>query len=271
MRAVVVSSPARERIAGGRGMKGILALLAVVFLLSCSGGDADPSDPSGREGAQHGPASFLPTLLYKHESIRGFAVFIHPEVLEHSLEASELRKELDGQLAALKSVAPPDALAFLKQVPIWVEWENRREGAAEFHVSVIWLKANGYNPDKAGGIEINNTRNFVDWSRHGQPWMILHELSHAYYDQVLAWRWNEVAAAYEQAVTDGLYDPVAHVDGGQYRAYALTNQSEYFAELSEAYFGKNDFFPFTRDELEEYDPRGFQLMLGTWGELQATE
>src|SRR3546814_6723250 len=72
------------------------------------------------------------------------------------------------------------SLTVLKQSPIWVEWEKRRDKAAEFHVSEIWLAANGYNPDKIGGVELSNSRNFIEWSRNGQPWMVLHELSHAY-------------------------------------------------------------------------------------------
>ena len=63
-----------------------------------------------------------------------------------------------------------------------------------------------------------------------------------------------------------MYAAVAHVNGGKRRAYALTNAQEYFAELSEAYFGKNDFYPFTRAELEKHDPVGYQLLRGVWGQ-----
>ena len=38
----------------------------------------------------------------------------------------------------------------------------------------------------------------------------------------------------------------------------------YFAELSEAYFGTNDFYPFVRAELKEHDPRGYALMEKAW-------
>ena len=31
-------------------------------------------------------------------------------------------------------------------------------------------------------------------------------------------------------------------------------------------FGKNDFFPYTRDELEKHDPVGFALMKKAWGD-----
>ena len=50
-----------------------------------------------------------------------------------------------------------------------------------------------------------------------------------------------------------------------FAGYALTNAKEYFAELSEAYFGRNDFYPFTRKELEKHDPAGYRLMRETWG------
>ena len=59
---------------------------------------------------------------------------------------------------------------------------------------------------------------------------------------------------------------VAHVHGGKRKAYAATNYKEYFAELTEAYFGKNDFFPFNRVDLKKYDPTGYQLMQDVWGQ-----
>ena len=45
----------------------------------------------------------------------------------------------------------------------------------------------------------------------------------------------------------------------------MTSLFEYFAETTEAYFSRNDFFPFTRDELKRADP-DFCALLGTvWG------
>ena len=57
---------------------------------------------------------------------------------------------------------------------------------------------------------------------------------------------------------------VAFVTGGERKGYATTDRMEYFAELSEAYFGKNDFFPFTREELKTHDPEGFAVMNEVW-------
>jgi dipeptidyl-peptidase-4 len=39
---------------------------------------------------------------------------------------------------------------------------------------------------------------------------------------------------------------------------------EYFAEATEAYFGKNDFFPFNREELKAHDPLMHDLVGKLW-------
>jgi len=44
----------------------------------------------------------------------------------------------------------------------------------------------------------------------------------------------------------------------------VTNPQEYFAETTEAYFSRNDFFPFTRAELEKHDPGMFKLLGQIW-------
>jgi Mlc titration factor MtfA (ptsG expression regulator) len=49
------------------------------------------------------------------------------------------------------------------------------------------------------------------------------------------------------------------------RAYAMTDPMEYFAETTEAYFTRNDFFPFTRDELRQHDPEMLALLEKLWG------
>jgi len=48
------------------------------------------------------------------------------------------------------------------------------------------------------------------------------------------------------------------------RHYALNNAKEFFAEMSEAYFGTNDFYPFVRAELRQYDPEAFDLLTSIW-------
>ncbi|MDZ4784300.1 MAG: zinc-dependent peptidase [Planctomycetia bacterium] len=53
-------------------------------------------------------------------------------------------------------------------------------------------------------------------------------------------------------------------DGTRVRHYALTDEKEFFAEMTEAYFGSNDFFPFNRAELQEAEPEIYQLLVDMW-------
>ena len=212
-------------------------------------------------------AAFEPTDRYEPREVRGWTVLVHPEVGKHPDAAKEAFAELDSQLKKVCEVVPAKPLTALKKITIWVEWEAKPNGAAEFHVSRGWLKDNGYNPDKTRAVEINNLRNFVRWSRRDQPWMVLHELAHAYHFTVLGGDHAPLHAAYKQAKERKLYDAVARAgQAKKVRAYAMTTAAEYFAELSEAYFGKNDFFPFNRAELADHDPAGYALMTAAWGE-----
>jgi hypothetical protein len=44
----------------------------------------------------------------------------------------------------------------------------------------------------------------------------------------------------------------------------MTNHKEYFAECTEAFFGTNDFYPFTKEELKQQDPDMFALLETVW-------
>ena len=45
----------------------------------------------------------------------------------------------------------------------------------------------------------------------------------------------------------------------------MNNKKEYFAELSEAYFGYNDHEPLERNALKNFDPIGFKMVQTVWG------
>jgi hypothetical protein len=47
--------------------------------------------------------------------------------------------------------------------------------------------------------------------------------------------------------------------------FLMADHKEYFAELTEALFGKNDFEPFTREELVKFDPEGCAVVAKAWG------
>jgi hypothetical protein len=117
------------------------------------------------------------------------------------------------------------------------------------------------NPAKERSVQFS--KNLATWIAD-QPMMVLHELAHAYHHQVLSFENPHIITAYERARMSGRYDSVPRNNGRQERAYAMTDHEEFFAELSEAYFGANDFFPFTRTDLERFDPESFQVIAQAW-------
>lgn len=202
---------------------------------------------------------------YDEEEIQGFPVLVNREVKAHPEVCRDARQELNRQIAHLYQVLPSTAIGALKGTRIWVEWQAKPGGGAEYHPSETWLENNGYNPEKQKSIEISNARNFANWSRNGQPCVVLHELAHAYHFTVLGHDDPYVTDAFEKAVSCGRYEAVKHVSGRTIRAYALSNKKEYFAELTEAYFGENDFQPFNREELKQFDPIGYRAIRKVWG------
>jgi hypothetical protein len=94
--------------------------------------------------------------------------------------------------------------------------------------------------------------------------VILHELAHAYHDQVLGFDEPRVRDAYDAYKKSGRGDKALLFNGSRVKHYALTDHKEFFAEMTESYFGVNDFFPFNRAELKESEPEIFRLMADIW-------
>lgn len=204
------------------------------------------------------------TVDYVVRDMRGWTIRINPAVAADDRTLLEATlEELDHQLYAISRVVPPKALARLKTIEIWVELDMHMTACMCYHVSRDWLIPNGYNADKEGSVEIGNARAFLEWTRT-QPWMVLHELAHGYHDQVHGYDDVSIIDGWNRMKTSGLYEEVGHISGTPRRHYALTNQMEWFAETTEAYFGTNDFHPYVRSELMTIDPQGFALMKTIW-------
>jgi hypothetical protein len=229
-------------------------LLAGLLLLACR------SFAQTRTGA-----AYDPTSLYQKRTLQGFTLYIHPKALEREKETGIALRLLEEKLSEIVRIMPDDRLKRLRQFAIWIEWEGRFPTAMVCHVSAEWLRENGHNPDKELSVEMVHPPKFVQWTTEDQPMMVLHELAHAYHYKFLTRQNPDVLKAFDSAVKSGKYEMVPYVRGQKLRAYALTNDTEYFAELTEAYFGRNDFYPFTRDELKAFDPEGYALMERVWG------
>jgi hypothetical protein len=225
---------------------------------------------AAEQPAKADPPPFDPTDRYQPQEIEGWKVLVNRKLLdEQPALAQAVQRELQAQLYHVARRVPGPALEKLRKVTFWVELTDRDVQGMCYHPSTEWLKGHGFNPEKAGGVEIGNARHFVDWSAADQPWMALHELAHAYHHQVLGYEHPGIKAAFKKAVESKSYESVLYCRGGKKRHYALNNDQEYFAESCEAFFGVNDFYPFLRAELREHDPGMHELLREVWGEKPA--
>lgn len=221
---------------------------------------------SAGASAQAKGHGFVPTKAYVKRQVQGWTVRVNRQLLAGKSELGKQALELlDRKLAEVRRTVPARACLQLREVPIWLGVDDGHAPCSEYHPSRDWLRTHGYNPDKARCVEIGNASRFLEWSKD-QPSMVLHELAHAYHDRVLGFDNEDVKQAYRQAVASGRYDHVQRNNGKIERAYALANPQEYFAEASEAYFGRNDFYPFDRHDLQKHDPNLFRLLDRMWGD-----
>ena len=210
---------------------------------------------------------------FQTNSIEGWRVLVNERLLADDKAATEKAlKLLRGQLLEIVRVVPAPAVAKLRKVTLWFSPEYpAAKPRAEYHPGADWLRDNGRDPAMVKGVEFTDVRNFeVETKR--MPNFTLHELAHAYHDRVLSRGFDnaEIKAAYERAKASKSYDKVERWFGNgrpntRERAYAMTNPMEYFAESTEAFFSRNDFFPFTRDELKQHDPEMEKLLSKFWG------
>lgn len=205
--------------------------------------------------------------------VEGWTVVVNERLLVEEKAATEKALEiLRGQLQEIVRVVPPAAVAKLREVTLWFSPEYAGiKPRAEYHPDAGWLRANRRDAAMAKGIEFTDIRNFEAEARR-MPNFTLHELAHAYHDRVLTNGFGnaELKAAFERAKASKSYDKVVRWFGNGKansleRSYAMMNPQEYFAESTEAYFARNDFFPFTREELKRHDPEMEQLLSRLWG------
>lgn len=205
------------------------------------------------------------------KKLEGWTLAVDPKLL-----AAENRETADRAFAALanhlqrvKFILPEARVAELQKLPIWIELNNERVGSMQYHPDAGWLRRMKHDPRMVKHVHIPRARALFSrgtWVKH--PYVVMHELAHAYHDQVLGFNHEGIAAAYKAMKDEGIYEKVLLYTGRKVRHYALSNAKEYFAESTEAYLGMNDFYPFVRAELKEHDPRMYEIQRKVWGDAR---
>lgn len=235
----------------------------ILFGLLCFGGVLVAETSESDEAVAPGITVGEPTSNYEPRSVQGWKVLVNRRLLEQTNLCQAALRVVDHQLDETARRIPPAAVARLRKVTIWLDLTNRGTRGGVYHPSAEWLKGHGYNPDMARCVSFGVARNVVEWSRW-QPFMVLHELAHAWHHQVVGYDDKALLEAYRRALASKTYENVLQIQGKSGRHYGMNNVQEYFAECSEAYFGVNDFYPFVRPELKAHDPEGFKAVEEAW-------
>lgn len=235
-------------------------LCAILFLFVSAG--AAPLN------AQPEPAK--PTA-HSVRRLEGWTVRVDDRLFQPPNEQMGARaiKALEAKLADINAVVAPDKLEKLHAVTIVLDLSHGKLTSMQYHPSVDWLVENGYSRELVHCVHIPIAGELLEPRQiNVQPWCVMHELAHAYHDQVLGFDEPRIRDTFERYKQSGHGDKVLLVTGQRLRHYALTDHKEFFAEMSEAYFGSNDFFPFNRGELMTAEPDIYRLLETIWGPVQ---
>lgn len=211
----------------------------------------------------------LPTA-HTHRKIEGWTVRVDDRLLkgEHAAVGSRALKLLESRLVAIEFVVPEKSLAKLRTITIQLDLNYGDLIPMQYHPDAGWLKEHGYSEQLARCVHIPEVGDFLEPEGiHSQPWVVLHELAHGFHDQFIDFDEPRVIAAWKKFRDSGKYKSVLTVSGKMQEHYGLTDEKEFFAEMTECYFGSNDFYPFVAGELKQAEPEVFALLADIWGPL----
>jgi hypothetical protein len=200
--------------------------------------------------------------------LHGWTVHADKKLVDGEAKALGTRalSMLANHLERIDILVEGKPLEDLKKMEIFIEHSHPELGNMQYHPGVDWLNERGYDPRLVKKVHIPQAAELLS---RGQmlkhPAVILHELAHAYHDQVLGFDEAEIIKSYDDAMKKGIYEKSLLFNGQTVKHYATTDHKEYFAESTEAYLYHNDFHPFVRAELKLHDPTVFGIMEKVWG------
>ncbi|MEM9657080.1 MAG: sialate O-acetylesterase, partial [Planctomycetota bacterium] len=161
--------------------------------------------------------------------VEGWTVSVDPQLL-----GAPHRKTGDAALAALanhlqrvKFIVPADRVEELQRFRIWIDLDHPEINGMQYHPSREWLESHGHDLRLAKHVHIPQAAELVarrNWAKH--PYVVLHELAHAYHDQTLGFDHQEIRKAFEAVQQQGIYDNVLLFTGDKGPHYALTDHKE---------------------------------------------
>lgn len=147
-----------------------------------------------------------------------------------------------------------------------MDWRTHLGGTIRYHASRNWLLINSYPIEKLNSVEISDVQAFLFLTWLNSPNLMLHEIAHLYHVTSLTVHYEPIYQAFLDASNTGVYNQGNDNVIEDVPAHVISDQLNYFSELTEAYFGTNDYFPFNREQLRAHDPQGFAVIEQVWKE-----
>ncbi len=218
-------------------------------------------------------SSFTDTHIvegYQRVTVVGYTVMVEDDLIDDQSLYNSVMAKLENDLNYMIEVVPAKAIEATKTTKIWMDYDSETIGGvggkgACYYQSAGYLVRFNQEIAKVHGIEVFDAKEYLTWKGIVGS-VIIHEFAHSYHFRALTdLEDGDVWAAYAGALLKEKYNKVEfRYQPELVKAYAMTNRYEYFAELSEAYFKLNNYYPHTAAELKEFDPIGFELMEQMW-------
>jgi dipeptidyl-peptidase-4 len=210
-------------------------------------------------------ADYEPLSHYKTKDIEGWHVYVHRDLLPggaHREIGKGAIDQLQYGLAKMEQIIPKAPLEKLKDVKIWLEVNSTngphgRTPAYQYHPGLDWLKKMDFHPKKHKCVEYGKAKSLANRSDFSAAHVTLHELAHAYHDQVLGFDHEPILAAHERAQEEGRYPEGDWVVDADHK--------EFFAGLTTRYFKSEE----SRRKLVERDPIFAERLKEYWGDPKA--
>ncbi|MCU0979351.1 MAG: hypothetical protein MUF25_09320 [Pirellulaceae bacterium] len=247
-----------------RGARPLLLVACVVaWTVSVAAGPVYGQDvklwPDGAPGAKG---------TDQNDTVRdlaGWKVYVHHSLLpggEHAATGAEALQRLTDGMLRLKTWIPAGPLAKLLEVKIWFELDSTNgpwggTSGYQYHPGRDWLLDMDFNPDKHKCVEFGNAASLAKRSPDETAGVLLHELAHAYHDQVLTFQDPDVLAAYQRCVEGTAYPE---------RDWVKSDHKRFFAGVTTRYFGRKE----EREAVGRRDPVLEEFLQKTWGLPNAT-
>ena len=105
---------------------------------------------------------------------------------EHAAVGERALRLLESRLIAITFVVPEKSLAKLRAITIELDLNYGDLRTMQYHPDAGWLKEHGYSEKLAKCVHIPEVEDFLEPTGiHSQPWVVLHELAHAFHDQTI--------------------------------------------------------------------------------------